>query len=261
MDLLASFGRGKQPTATAATAAMHSYSSNQEPSEQSAANAAEAQASGDASATTTSSSDNVAIVWPRTAAYNEVLAACVREGQHAEAVRLFEEMGVGSAARADRTSLSLAARAVAALGDWERGCRLIEQSRLQGWAPPQSAVRDVMLACGARGEWQAALRLLLDDTVSAAPKPYPPVYEGGGLADTSSGSVGGTIGSDSVRSSNIGSSIDGSVNTSAAAVTSGAPRDVDQLMSALAAATEELMWSATSDHGSEGRGELRGLAM
>ena len=62
------------------------------------------------------------------------LAACVREEAWEEAVRLYEQQLKTDAAPPDGTTLALAARAVAAQGEWERGCKLLAASRAAGWA-------------------------------------------------------------------------------------------------------------------------------
>ena len=105
---------------------------------------------------------------PRTAAYNEAIAACVREERWEEALRLYRHMDAGSAAApCDQTTLSLAARAAAELADWRTGCDLLAESRRLGWQPSVIAIASVMRACGERGEWRPAMQLLHDASIAA----------------------------------------------------------------------------------------------
>ena len=214
LTLLSKYGKGAAPPAASSSSSSSAEAAAQESEEV---------------LTSVEADDPAVRVTPRTAAYNEAMAACVREEEWDEAVRLYEQMG--SVVPRDRTTLALAARAVAAQGEWKRGCRILAESRAAGWPPPHAAVAAVMRACGERGEWLAALRVLWHEH------------------DEHSSAATGAAASKSSKAD------DESATTTVTTPLGLRRVSVDAV--ADAAASDDY----THRHGSEGSGELRALAM
>eukprot|EP00900_Chrysochromulina_parva_P022067 jgi/Chrpa1/4494/Chrysochromulina_OHIO_Genome00018008-RA len=173
-------------------------------------------------------------VW-HTAAYNEAIAACVRDGQHADALALFDRMRSASPAERvepDRTTLSLAARALAIEGKRDESYQLLREIRSRGEEPDRTALLALLSACADASSWDMALRVLEETSTALNRPPTAAAATTAATATTAAASMGAVAGA--------------GMGDAAAKV---------ETATAAAAAL------ASVQHGSSGSGELRALAM